>query len=73
MDKVTREMVEDVAKLTALEMAAPIEKRLTAIETRLKITCRAKAAGIDARWKMIGLILAVPGWLAAALALFHAL
>jgi hypothetical protein len=73
MDRVTREIVEDIASITAMRMAAPIEKRLTAIEVQLKMTCRARAAGVNARWKMIGLLLALPGWLAAAIALLRSI
>ena len=72
MEHVTREVIEDIANLTAMRMAAPIEKRLTAIEVQLKMSRDATAAGISTRWKIVGLFLAIPGWLAAAIALARA-
>jgi hypothetical protein len=73
MDKQTREMVEDIANITALQIVRPIEQRLMAIEVELKLTCRAGKARVDTRWKFVGLALAIPGWFAAAISIIRLL
>ena len=61
----TRELIEDVANLVAIQIAAPIEKRLTILET--KISCRGddKRFHYQSRWKWLTFLVGVPGWLMA--------
>jgi len=66
--KEVREMVEDVANLTALQIVRPIEIRLASLET--KICCKegSKKESLELKWKIIGFLLAIPGGIAAVLA-----
>jgi hypothetical protein len=71
MDRLTREIIEDVANLVALQVARPIEIRLAILETKLQCSTNKRTGLLSRRWKIAGLCLAAPGWILAILSIIR--
>lgn len=71
VDREIRELIEDVANLVAIQVARPIETRLTILETKIQCGSTSAERQTTRRWKLVGLILGVPGWIAAVVALLR--
>ena len=67
MDRQTREIIEDVGNLVALQVVRPLENRLTALETRCNFSASVKKSQSSNKWKIAGFTVAALGWLTGVL------